>query len=403
MVSRKLLYGLSAIALMSATSAHAIDVKLGVLTDMSGLYADLSGQGSVWAAEQAVADFGAEEKGMNVEIVSADHQNRPDVGSTVVRQWFDEDDVDAVVDVPTSSVALAVNELTRDRNKAFLVSGAATAALTGEQCSPNTVHWTYDTWSLANGTGRAIVETGGETWFFVTADYAFGHALEADTTAVVEEFGGEVLGSVSHPFPGTDFSSFILQAQGSGAQIIGLANAGGDTVNAVNTAAEFGVVQAGQNLAALLMFITDVHAIGLENAQGLIFTEAWYWDQNDENRAFAADFEAEFGENKPTMVQAGVYSSVMHYLKAVEQVGSAEDGAAVVAAMKEIPTEDKLFGEGMVREDGRKIHDMYLFEVKSPEESTGPWDYYTQRAVIPADGAFRPLEEGGCEFVASAD
>jgi branched-chain amino acid transport system substrate-binding protein len=403
MVSRKLLYGLSAIAFMSATSAHAIDVKLGVLTDMSGLYADLTGQGSVWAARKAVEDFGAADKGWNVEIVFADHQNRPDVGSTVVRQWFDTDDVDAVVDVPTSSVALAVNELTRDRNKVFLVSGAATAALTGAQCSPNTVHWTYDTWALANGTGRAIVETGGETWFFLTADYAFGHALEEDTSAVVEEFGGQVLGTVRHPFPGTDFSSFILQAQASGAQIIGLANAGGDTVNAVNTAAEFGIVQAGQNLAALLMFITDVHAIGLENAQGLIFTEAWYWDQNDVNREFADEFAAAQGGNKPTMVQAGVYSSVLHYLKAVEQVGSAEDGVAVVEAMKEIPTDDKLFGQGVVREDGRKIHDMYLFEVKSPEESTGPWDYYHQRAVIPADGAFRPLEDGGCEFVASAN
>lgn len=403
MISRKLLYGLSAIAFMSATSAHAIDVKLGVLTDMSGLYADLTGQGSVWAARKAVEDFGAAEKGWNVEIVFADHQNRPDVGSTVVRQWFDTENVDAVVDVPTSSVALAVNELTRDRNKVFLVSGAATAALTGAQCSPNTVHWTYDTWALANGTGRAIVETGGETWFFLTADYAFGHALEQDTSAVVEEFGGQVLGRVRHPFPGTDFSSFILQAQASGAQIIGLANAGGDTVNAVNTAAEFGIVQAGQNLAALLMFITDVHAIGLENAQGLIFTEAWYWDQNDVNREFAAEFAAAQGGNKPTMVQAGVYSSVLHYLKAVEQVGSAADGVAVVEAMKEIPTSDKLFGEGMVREDGRKIHDMFLFEVKSPEESTGPWDYYHQRAVIPAAEAFRPLEDGGCEFVASAN
>ncbi|MCC5977779.1 MAG: ABC transporter substrate-binding protein [Salinarimonas sp.] len=403
MVSRKLLYGLSAIALMSATSAHAIDVKLGVLTDMSGLYADLTGQGSVWATRKAIEDFGAEEKGWNVEVVFADHQNRPDVGSTVVRQWFDTDDVDAVVDVPTSSVALAVNELTADRNKVFLVSGAATADLTGSACTPNTVHWTYDTWALANGTGRAIVETGGESWFFLTADYAFGHALERDTSAVVEEFGGQVLGTVRHPFPGTDFSSFILQAQGSGAQIIGLANAGGDTVNAVNTAAEFGIVQAGQNLAALLMFITDVHAIGLENAQGLIFTEAWYWDQNDVNREFAAEFAEANRGNKPTMIHAGVYSSVLHYLKAIEEVGSAEDGAAVVAAMKEIPTDDKLFGEGMIREDGRKIHDMYLFEVKAPDESTGDWDYYHQRAVIPADGAFRPLEDGGCEFVASAN
>ena len=403
MVSRKLLYGLSALAFMGTTSAYAIDVRIGVLTDMSGLYADISGPGSVWAARRAVEDFGAAEKGMNVEVVFADHQNRPDVGSTVVRQWFDTDGVDVVVDVPTSSVALAVNELTRDRNKVFLVSGAATADLTGPACSPNTVHWTYDTWALANGTGRAIVETGGDSWFFLTADYAFGHALERDTSAAVVEAGGQVLGTVRHPFPGTDFSSFILQAQASGAQIIGLANAGGDTVNAVNTAAEFGIVQAGQNLAALLMFITDVHAIGLENAQGLIFTEAWYWDQNDVNREFAAEFAAANRGNKPTMVQAGVYSSVIHYLRAVEQVGSAADGAAIVAAMKEMPTEDKLFGEGMVREDGRKIHDMFLFEVKSPAESTGTWDYYIERAVIPAAEAFRPLEDGGCPLVTSAN
>jgi branched-chain amino acid transport system substrate-binding protein len=399
MNSKKFLFSLSAAAFMAATSAHAVDVKIGVLNDQSGLYSDLTGMGSVWAARKAIEDFGAADKGMNVEVVFADHQNRPDVGSTVARQWYDQDGVHAIFDVPTSSVALAVNELTRDRNKVFISSGAATSDLTGSACSPNTVHWTYDTWSLANGTGRAIVETGGESWFFITADYAFGHALERDTSAVVREFGGEVVGTVRHPFPGSDFSSFLLQAQASGAQIIGLANAGGDTVNTVKQAAEFGIVQAGQSLAALLMFITDVHAIGLNDAQGLIFTEAWYWDANDTNREFAEEFSADNRGNKPSMVQAGVYSSVIHYLKAVEELGSAEDGAAVVEQMKAMPTEDKLFGEGEVRQDGRKIHDMYLFEVKSPAESTGAWDYYNLRATIPAAEAFRPLDQGGCALV----
>jgi len=374
-------------------------IKIGVLNDMSGLYADLTGMGSVFAARKAVEDFGAAEKGMQVEIVSADHQNSPDVGSTVARTWYDVDNVDVIVDVPTSSVALAVNTITRDNNKVFLVSGAATSDLTGAQCSPNTIHWTYDTWALANGTGRAIVGTGGDTWFFLTADYAFGHALERDTAAVVEETGGQVLGRVRHPFPGQDFSSFLLQAQASGAKIIGLANAGGDTINSVMQAAEFGIVDAGQNLAGLLVFITDVNALGLDIAQGLIFTEAWYWDQNDENRAFADEYAEANRGLRPTMIHAGVYSAVTHYLKAVEALGSHDDGAAVVAQMKEMPTSDKLFGEGYVREDGRKIHDMYLFEVKSPEESSEPWDYYHQRAVIPADVAFRPMDEGGCELV----
>lgn len=402
MVSRKLLFGLSAIAFMAASGAHAqVNVKIGVLNDQSGLYSDLTGMGSVWAARKAVEDFDAAGKGLNVEIVFADHQNRPDVGSTVARQWYDQDGVDMIVDVPTSSVALAVNQLTAERNKVFLSSGAATSDLTGAACTPNTIHWTYDTWSLANGTGRAIVETGGDSWFFITADYAFGHALERDTMAVVEASGGEVKGTVRHPFPGSDFSSFLLQAQASGAKIIGLANAGGDTVNSVKQASEFGIVAGGQNLAALLMFITDVHAIGINDAAGLIMTEAWYWDLNDENRAFAAEFEVDNRGNKPTMVQAGVYSAVMHYLKAVEAIGSAEDGAAVVAKMKEMPTQDRLFGEGVVREDGRKIHDMYLFEVKQPSESTGAWDYYHLRATIPAAEAFRPLSDNACALVAA--
>lgn len=400
MIKRVLLAGLSALALTAATGASAqTEVTIGVLNDQSGLYSDLTGQGSVWAAREAVEDFDPAAHGLEVEVIFADHQNKPDVGSAVARQWYDVDGVDMIVDVPTSSVALAINELTRERNKVFLSSGAATSDLTGKACSPNTVHWTYDTWSLANGTGKAIVQTGGESWFFITADYAFGHALERDTSAVVEENGGEVLGSVRHPFPGSDFSSFLLQAQASGAEIIGLANAGGDTVNTVKQAAEFGIVESGQSLAALLMFLTDVHALGLDVAQGLIFTEAWYWDLNDANRAFAEEFAAANGGQHPTMVHAGVYSAVMHYLKAVAEVGSTEDGAAVVAAMKEMPTSDRLFGEGEIRQDGRKIHDMYLFEVKSPDESEGPWDYYTLRATIPAAEAFRPLGEGECPLV----
>ena len=397
---------LAAAASALATAAHAqyTDgvIKIGVMNDQSGLYADLSGQGSVWAARKAIEDYCKANKCHDkIEVVFADHQNKPDIGSNIVRQWYDVDNVDVVVDVPTSSVALAVNNLTKEKNRVFLVSGAATSDLTGKACSPNTIHWTYDTWSLANGTGNAIVKTGGDTWFFLTADYAFGHALERDTAAVVEKSGGKVLGKVRHPFPGQDFSSFLLQAQSSGAKIIGLANAGSDTTNSIKQAAEFGIVAGGQNLAGLLVFITDVHALGLQTAQGLIFTEAWYWDMNDANRAFAKEFEAANKGNKPTMVQAGVYSAVMHYLKAVHELGSDADGAKVVEKMKSMPTEDKLFGKGTIRPDGRKIHDMYLFEVKKPEESKGPWDYYKLRATIPANEAFRPIDQGECPLVKS--
>lgn len=375
-------------------------IKIGVMNDQSGLYSDLSGQGSVWSAKKAIEDFCKSTKCHDkIEVVFADHQNKPDVGSNVVRQWYDVDKVDMVVDVPTSSVALAVNNITKEKNKVFLVSGAASSDLTGKACTPNTVHWTYDTWALANGTGNAIVKTGGNTWFFLTADYAFGHALERDTAAVVEKTGGKVVGKVRHPFPGQDFSSFLLQAQQSKAKIIGLANAGSDTTNAIKQAAEFGIVQGGQNLAGLLVFITDVHALGLKTAQGLVLTEAWYWDQTDNNRAFAKEFAAANKGNMPTMVQAGVYSAVTHYLKAVHELKSDADGAAVVAKMKAMPTEDKLFGKGSIRADGRHIHPMYLFEVKSPAESKAPWDYYKTRATIPANEAFRPLAEGGCPLV----
>jgi branched-chain amino acid transport system substrate-binding protein len=388
-----------AAALLGGVAQAQTPVKIGVLNDMSSLYADLSGQGSVVAARMAVEDFGAEAKGLKVEIVSADHQNKPDVGSNVVRTWIDVDKVDVIVDVPTSSVALAVNEVVREKNKAFLVSGAATSDLTGPKCSPNTIHWTYDTWALANGTGKAIVKTGGDSWFFITADYAFGHALERDTAAVVEANGGKVVGKVRVPLNTSDFSSFLLQAQGSKAKIIGLANAGGDTINSIKQAAEFGIVSGGQNLAGLLVFITDVHALGLQTAQGLIMTEAFYWDQNDASRAFAKRFAPQYKGNMPTMVQAGVYSAVLHYLKAVAALKNAGDGKAVIAKMKELPTDDPLFGKGTIRADGRNIHDMYLFEVKKPAESKGPWDYYKLRATIPAAEAFRPLKEGNCPLV----
>jgi branched-chain amino acid transport system substrate-binding protein len=400
----KRIFGLAVLAaLLSAGTAHAQTsdgaIKIGVMNDMSGLYADLTGQGSVVAARMAVEDFAAAANGRKVEIVSADHLNKPDVGSNIVRKWIDVDKVDVIVDVPTSSVALAVNEIVKEKNKVFLVSGAATSDLTGPKCSPNTIHWTYDTWALANGTGKAIVKTGGDTWFFITADYAFGHALERDTAAVVEANGGKVLGKVRHPFPGTDFSSFLLQAQSSKAKVIGLANAGGDTINSIKQAAEFGIVQGGQKLAGLLVFISDVKSLGLQTAQGLIFTEAWYWDANDVNREFAKKFAAQNNGIYPSMIHAGVYSAVTHYLKAVSQLKSAADGKAVVAQMKATPTDDHLFGKGTVRADGRKIHDMYLFEVKKPEESKGPWDLYKLRATIPAAEAFRPLKDGGCPLV----
>lgn len=392
----------AAAAMLTAGAAQAQIsdgvIKIGVLNDMSGLYADIAGPGSVTAARMAVEDFGAAAKGMKVEIVGADHQNKPDVGSTVARTWIDVDKVDAIADVPTSSVALAINQIVRDKNKVFLNSGAATSDLTGKACSPNTVHWTYDTWMLANGTGSAIAKTGGDSWFFLTADYAFGHALERDTEAAVVKAGGKVLGKVRHPFPGQDFSSFLLQAQASKAKVIALANAGGDTINSIKQAAEFGITRGGQNLAGMLMFITDVHALGLNTAQGLIFTETFYWDLNDQTRAWSRKFAAANGGKYPSMVQAGVYASVLHYLKAVE-AAKTDDGLKVVEQMKKMPTDDPLFGKGTIRQDGRKIHPAYLVEVKKPSESKGPYDYYKIRATIPADQAFRPLNQGECPLV----
>ena len=373
-------------------------IKIGVLSDMSSLYTDLAGAGSVAAARMAVEDSGIEKRGYKVEYVSADQQNKPDVGSAIARQWYDTDKVDVIVDVPNSGVALAINQITKDKGKVFLASGPASSDLTGKACTPNTVHWTYDTWMLANGTGSAIVKSGGDTWFFITADYAFGHALERDTAAVVTKNGGKVLGSVKVPINTQDFSSFLLQAQASKAKIIGLANAGGDTTNSIKQAAEFGIVKGGQNLAGLLVFITDVHALGLQNAQGLIITNTFYWDTNDQTRAFSKRFAERDKGIHPSMVHAGVYASVLHYLKAVEALKS-DDGTKVVAKMKELPTDDPLFGKGSIRVDGRKIHPAYLVEVKKPAESKAPWDYYKIRATIPADQAFRPLADGGCSLV----
>src|SRR6059036_1576712 len=380
------LFTIAVTLVLAAGAAHAQIsdgvVKIGVLNDQSGLYADLAGQGSVVAARMAVEDYGADKKSMKVEVIFADHQNKADVGSAIARQWYDVDKVDLIADVPNSGVALAVNQITRDKGKAFIVSGAATSDLTGKACSPNTIHWTYDTWMLANGTGNAIVKTGGDTWYFITADYAFGLALERDTEAVVLKNGGKVLGKVRHPLNAQDFSSFLLQAQASKAKIVGLANAGGDTINSIKQASEFGIVKGGQALAGMLVFISDIHGLGLDKAQGLIFTETFYWDLNDQTRAFAKRFAAANSGKYPTMVQAGVYSAITHYLKAVTAL-KGDDGTKVIAKMKELPTDDPLFGKGTVRADGRKLHPAYLVEVKKPSESKGPYDYYKIRATIP--------------------
>ncbi|MHC2106144.1 MULTISPECIES: ABC transporter substrate-binding protein [unclassified Methylobacterium] len=391
---------LCALGAGAALAADLVPVKIGVLNDRSGVYFDSTGEGAVVAARMAVEDFKPETQGLKVEVVAADHQNKPDVGASITRQWYDRDGVDAVFDVPTSSVALAVAQITKEKNKAFINSGGGTADLTGPACTPNTVHWTYDTAALANGTGKAMLKRGGKSWYFITADYAFGLALERDTKAVVEKSGGTVVGGVRTPFPNPDFSSFLLQAQASGAQVIGLADAGLDAANAIKQAHEFGIRQGGQTLAALLIAITDIHSLGLEVAQGLAFTASFYWDLNDGTRAFADRFGARMSGRKPTSYQAGVYASTLHYLKAVAALHSAKDGAAVVAKMKELPTDDPLFGKGTIRPDGRKIHPMYLFEAKTPAESKGEWDLYKVLETIPAEQAFRPMSEGGCPMVA---
>jgi branched-chain amino acid transport system substrate-binding protein len=395
------LAALAAILACGGAYAQQVTVKIGVLSDMSSLYSDIGGAGSVAAAKLAIADFTKANPDVKVELISGDHQNKPDIGSQIANQWYDVDKVDLIIDTPNSGVALAVSQITATKNKLFIVSGAAASDLTGPKCNANTIHWTYDTWMLANGTGKALVKTGGDTWFFLTADYAFGHALERDTMAAVENAGGKVLGKVRHPINTNDFSSFLLQAQSSKAKIIGLANAGGDTINSIKQGAEFGIVKGGQKFAGLLVFASDVNALGLQTAQGLTLTETWYWDMNDANRAWTKRWQAERGAagKFPTMVQAGVYSGLTHYLKAVAALKSAADGKAVVAKMKEMPTDDPLFGKGTIRADGRKVHPAYLLEVKAPSESKYPGDFYNVRATIPADEAFRPLKEGNCPLV----
>ena len=406
-MKRKLLCSLIAgLGLVAGGGAQAAIsggvVKIGVMSDMSGPYADLAGAGSVLAAKMAAEDYvkttGSK---LKIEIISADHQNKPDVGSSIARKWYDAEGVDMIADVPTSSVALAVNQVTKEKNKVMVNSGAGTSDLTGKDCSPNTVHWTYDTWMLAHGTGSAVVKNGGDSWFFLTADYAFGQALEKDTTAVIKASGGKVLGGVKVPLGTQDFSSYLLQAQASKAKIIGLANAGADTINSIKQAAEFGIVKGGQKLAGLLVFISDVHSLGLQAAQGLQLTETFYWDHDDGTRAWSKRFAAGNSGKEPTMVQAGVYAGTLHYLKAVDAIQEDTDGVKVVNEMKKLPTDDPLFGKGMIRVDGRKIHPAYLFEVKKPSESKGPWDLYKLQQTIPADQAFRPLNEGGCPLVKS--
>ncbi|WP_119420818.1 ABC transporter substrate-binding protein [Desertibaculum subflavum] len=398
---KQLMSAAAMVALLAAPAAAQVSddvVKLGVMNDQSGLYADITGPGSVVAARMAVEDFGGKVLGKPIEVVFADHQNKPDIGVNVARQWIDTQQVDAMVDVPTSSVALAVQEVTRQKNRVFLMSGPASSDLTGKACSETGIHWTYDTYALANGTGKALVKQGGDTWFFLTSDYAFGHALERDTAKFVTDGGGKVLGVVRHPLNTADFSSFLLQAQASKAKVIGLANAGGDTINSIKQAAEFGVVAGGQRLAGLLVFINDVHALGLKTAQGLVVTSAFYWDLNDDTRAFAKRFMEKHKGMVPSMIQAGVYGEVMHYLKAVQAAGT-DEAKAVAKKMKELPINDFMTKNGSIRQDGRVIRNMYLLQVKKPEESKAKYDYYKVLATIPGNEAFRPMAEGGCPLV----
>jgi len=373
-------------------------IKIGVLTDLNSLFANASGSGSVTAAQMAVEDFRASYKGIDAQVISADHQNKADIGSAIVRKWLEIDHVDAIVDVPNSSVALAANEVVRGKHIALLASSTATSDLTGPACSPNVIQWTFDTWSLANSTGKSIVESGGDTWFFLTADFTFGQALQRDTAAVVTANGGKVLGAVRHPLNTADFSSFLIQAQASNAKVIGLANSGGDTINSIKQAREFGITHKGQTLAALLFFITDVHTVGLPNAEGLLLTEAFYWDLNEDTRTWSRRFAARNGGRMPTMNHAGVYSSVLAYLRAALAAGS-DDGITVVNAIKASKIADPLFGTVVVRADGRAVHDMYLFQVKSATESQGLWDYYKVLKRIPGQDAFRGLDKGGCPLV----
>jgi len=389
----------AALPLTGARAQSAPTLKIGVLTDLSGPYKDLAGPGAVACVNQAIAEFGGA-GGLKVEVLTADHQNKPDIGATVTRQWFDRDGVDAVLEVANSGVALAVAGVAAEKNKVYINSGAATSDLTASKCNANTIHWVYDTFMLARSTGGAMVKAGGTSWYFITADYAFGHALQRDTTAFVTGAGGKVLGGIAYPFPGTtDFSSYLIQAQASGAQVLGMASAGTDLINTIKQSKEFGIKM---RLAGLLLFLTDVHSLGLEVAQGIVLTDSFYWDMNDRTRAFSARVAPRMAGARPTMVQAGVYSSMMHYLKVAAQMGAAQakaSGAETVARLKAMPTDDDCFGPGSIRIDGRKIHPSYLWEVKKPSESKAPWDYYKPLASTPADQAFRPLNEGGCALV----
>ena len=389
---------LSGIALGLGPAMADTRIKIGILSDMSGPYSDLAGPGSVAAARLAVEDFKGKDKGIEVEIVSGNHQNKADIGSVIARSWIDQEGVDVIGDVTGSPVALAVSQIVKDKDKIQLNAGAATADLTGSKCTPNTIHWTDDTWANANGTGSAMVRQGGNSWFFIAVDQASGHAMERDTVAVVKAAGGQVLGSVKHPLGTSDFSSYLVRAQSSGAKVVGLASGGEDMINAIKQASEFGIVQGGQSIAGLFTFITDIHALGLKLAQGLVLTEAFYWDRDDTSRAFAKRFAALHKGKMPTQVHAGVYSSIMHYLKAVEAAGT-KDTNTVLAKMRAMPIDDPLFGKGEVRIDGRAVHDMFLFRVKTPAQSKGEWDVYETLATIPAAQAFRPLNEGGCPLV----
>jgi branched-chain amino acid transport system substrate-binding protein len=408
-ISRRALLGTVATAatlpLIRHARAQGPVVKIGVLNDQSGPYLNTGGPTSVICCKQALEDFGVAAKGLDVQVITADHQNKPDLAVSISRQWFDRDGVDMILDVPTSSVALAVQGVVKEKNKVFLASGPATVALTGEQCSPNFVHWTYDTYMLAKSTGGAMVKAGGDTWYFIAADYAFGKQLQSDTTNMVKAAGGKVLGSVAYPFPGTtDFSSFLVQAQSSGAKVLGLANAGGDTVNSIKQAHEFGVNKS-MKLAALLMFVTDVHALGLDTAQGLNLTESFYWDLNDHTRSFTNRVRPKTPNNWPNMIHAGCYSATLHYLKTVHDMGAAEakkDGVATVARMKKMPVEDDCFGKTTIREDGRNLTPSFLFEVKAPSESKRPWDYFKLVASTPGNEAYRPLADGHCPFIGKA-
>ncbi|WP_038952035.1 ABC transporter substrate-binding protein [Bradyrhizobium japonicum] len=389
--------GLLSAALIVPASAQQTPLKIGVLSDFSSVYSDIGGQGNVEATKMAIEDFGGQMFGKPIEMVAADVLNKPDVASTIARKWWETEGVDMIIDLPTSATALAVMELSKQYEKIIIVTDAASSDITGKSCSPYTAHWTYDTYANAHTVGGAIVKNGGDTWFFLTADYVFGHSVERDTGDVVKAAGGKVLGSVKHPLNTADFSSFLLQAQASKAKIIGLANGGGDTINAIKQAGEFGIVAGGQNLAAIVMFISDVHSLGLKLAQGLIITEAYYWDLNDKTRAFGKRFQERI-KRMPTMNQAATYSATLHYLKAVQAAGT-KDTKTVMAKMRELPVKDAFTDNGILREDGRMVHSMFLFQVKKPEESKGPWDYYKLLAEVPADQAFRPLKDGGCPLV----